>query len=61
MEYHVDNITFTEPIDINIMQRNNDDRYVNHIVKQLRDLNITVIQEAPEPFKINGFVLPSVE
>ena len=47
-----------EYFDINIMQRNNDDRYVNHIIKQLQDLNITVIQEEPEHFRINGFVLP---
>ena len=47
-----------EYFDINIMQRNNDPRYVDNVLAQLKELGIHSEAEAPEPFEICGFQTP---
>lgn len=47
-----------EVFDINIMQRNGDGRYVEHILAQLEELGIYAEAEEPEIFELCGFQAP---
>lgn len=48
-----------EYFDINIMQRNNDGRYVESVLEQLEELGIHSEAEPPETFNIPGFEFPN--